>query len=345
MEWNILNMQYIYMSTDLDIYKQNRINQNNLIFNRTVSQLYSTLLTQIQKVNKSPYNLRTKQILLNSLINQYNNNINNLKTNLNKSIASIRNFLPKMPTISRSKKALLIGINYVGTSNELYGCINDALALKDMIGNKGFTNISLLTDLTPKKPTRSNILEEFKNLLMNCQDGDFLFFSYSGHGSYTFDRNNDELDGRDELIVSSDFKGILDDEFKSLIQTYLKSNVTLFALFDSCFSGSVLDLKYQYLDSLNYDNYTENPKTLDTFGNVIMISGCTDNQTSADAFFGKKANGAMTWSLLESLKENPSCSWRELVKNMRGLLQTSQFEQIPQLSAGTFVDIDKQIFI
>jgi len=333
------------MSNELTIYKQNRINDNNVIFNRTVSQLYANLLRQIQNANRTPYNSRTKQILINSLINQYNINVNNLKTNLAKNNASINAFLPKLPTINRSKKALLIGINYIGTSNELYGCINDALLIKDRLGPNGFTNITMLTDLTPKKPTRVNILEEFKNLLMNCQAGDFLFFSYSGHGSYTFDRNNDELDGRDELIVSSDVKGILDDEFKSLIQTYLKPDATLFALFDSCFSGSVLDLKYQYLDSLNYDNYSENSKTLDTLGNVIMISGCTDNQTSADAFFGKQANGAMTWSLLESLKSKPVCTWRELVKNMRSLLRTSQFEQIPQLSSGTFVDIDKQVFI
>ena len=126
---------------------------------------------------------------------------------------------------------------------------------------------------------------------------------------------------------------------------YLKKNVTLVALFDSCFSGSVLDLKYQYLDSLNYDNYTENSKQLETQGNVIMISGCTDEQTSADSVFNNKANGAMTWSLLESLKSNPSCSWRELIKLMRDKLKTSSFTQIPQLSSGSFIDIDTQVFI
>jgi hypothetical protein len=116
-------------------------------------------------------------------------------------------------------------------------------------------------------------------------------------------------------------------------------------MFDSCFSGSVLDLKYQYIDSLNYDKFTENLKQLETKGNVLMISGCTDNQTSADAVFGGKPNGAMTWSLLESLKQKPNCNWRELVKNMRDLLKTSEFTQIPQFSSGNFVDIDNQIFI
>ena len=333
------------MSSDLDTYKQNRIKENTAIFNTSISRLYSAVNSNIRAVQISRQNPRVKQNQINLLLNQYYSNANTLKINLDKSILSIKNYVPKTVTINKNKKALLIGINYTGTSNELYGCINDVTSVKERITNQGFKDITMLTDLTSKKPTRNNILDEFKNLLINCQAGDFLFFLYSGHGSYTFDRNGDEVDGRDELIVSSDLQGVLDDELKSLIQTYLKTDVTLFALFDSCFSGSVLDLKYQFMDSLNYDKFTENSKQLETQGNVIMISGCTDNQTSADAVFNNKPNGAMTWSLLESLKQKPNVNWRELVKNMRELLKTSQFTQIPQFSSGNFVDIDKQIFI
>jgi hypothetical protein len=99
------------------------------------------------------------------------------------------------------------------------------------------------------------------------------------------------------------------------------------------------------MDSLNYDNYTENSKDAITNGNVFMISGCTDEQTSADAVFNNKPNGAMTWSLLESLKQKPNNSWRELVKSMRDLLKTSHFDQIPQFSSGSFVNIDTPVFI
>jgi len=129
------------------------------------------------------------------------------------------------------------------------------------------------------------------------------------------------------------------------IKTNLKKNVTLFAMFDSCFSGSVLDLKYQYLDSLNYDNYTENNKELETLGNVFMISGCTDCQTSADSVFNNKLNGAMTWALLESLNQNSNFTWRELVKNMRQNLKSLGYSQIPQFSTGKFENIDLKVFI
>ena len=333
------------MSSDLDTYKQNRINENNAIFNNNVSRLYSVVVSNIISVQRSRQSNNVKQRQINSLVNQYYSNVNNLKTNLGKSILSIKNYVPKKITINKNKKALLIGINYTGTSNELYGCINDVNSIKERITKQGFSNINVITDLTTKKATRINILEGFKNLLMNCQAGDLLFFVYSGHGSYAIDRNGDEKDGRDELIVSCDLQGVLDDELKTLIQTYLKADVTLFALFDSCFSGSVLDLKYQFMDSLNYENFTENSKQLETLGNVFMISGCTDNQTSADAVFEGKANGAMTWSLLESLKQKPNINWRELVVNMRDLLKTSEFTQIPQFSCGTFENIDATVFI
>ena len=260
------------MSRDLNTYKQNRINENNAVFNTNVSRLYSAVVSNIRSVQRSRQSNNVKQRQINSLVNQYYSNVNNLKTNLDKSILSIKKYIPKTITINKNKKALLIGINYTGTSNELYGCINDVNSIKERITKQGFNNINVFTDLTTKKATRINILEGFKNLLMNCQAGDFLFFVYSGHGSYAIDRNGDEKDGRVELIVSCDLQGVLDDELKTLIQTYLKADVTLFALFDSCFSGSVLDLKYQFMDSLNYENFTENSKQLETLGNVFMIS-------------------------------------------------------------------------
>ena len=40
--------------------------------------------------------------------------------------------------------------------------------------------------------------------------------------------------------------------------------VTLFALFDCCFSGTVLDLKYQYLDSLDNNLSTVNKNETET---------------------------------------------------------------------------------
>lgn len=333
------------MSNELAIYKQNRIRALQNIYNANISRIYSALVSNIRSIQNARIAVNIKQMRINNFVAQYNKDAATLGNAFNKNILAVQNYNPVPIKPARRKKALLIGINYTGTTNELFGCINDVTSIKERITKAGFSDISVLTDLTPKKPTRATILDEFKRLLSTSQSDDLLFFSYSGHGSYTLDRNRDETDGRDEMIVSCDLQAIVDDELKALIQTHLKPGATLFAMFDNCFSGSVLDLKYQYLDSLNYDNYTENDKQLETQGNVFMISGCTDNQTSADAFINKRACGAMTWSFLEAAKEKTGCTWRELIKSMRDKLKTSEFEQIPQFSSGTFVNIDTLIFI
>lgn len=243
----------------------------------------------------------------------------------------------------RSKKnALLIGINYVGTANQLNGCINDVNAVKAHLDTKGFT-CQVMTDATTLKPTRDNILNSFKSLLSNAVAGDLLFFQYSGHGTYMRDTNKDETDGYDEALVSGDMKGVVDDELKTLLIQHLKKDVTLFAMFDSCHSGTILDLKYQYMDSLHGGADVVNTKNLETAGKVYMISGCTDPQTSADAFINNKAQGAMTWAWLEGLKT--SGTWRELLKQMRTLLKQGGYDQLPQFASGTLVDIDTKVFI
>jgi hypothetical protein len=333
------------MSNELAIYKQNRIRALQNIYNANISRIYSALIANVRSTQNSRVTVYVKQTRINNLVAQYNKDAAALGDAFNKNKLALQNYIPTVIKPAKRKRALLVGINYIGTQNELFGCINDVTSIKERITKAGFSDIRVVTDLTPKKPTRATILEEFKLLLSASKQDDLLFFCYSGHGSYTLDRNRDETDGRDEMIVSCDLQGIVDDELKALIQTHLNPGATLFAMFDSCFSGSVLDLKYQYLDSLNYDNYTENDKQLETQGNVFMISGCTDNQTSVDAFINNRACGAMTWSLLEAAKEKTRCTWRELIKLMRDKLKTSKFEQIPQFSSGTFVNIDTPIFI
>ena len=333
------------MSTELITYRQNRVNALISAYKSNVNYLYSGVVANIANIQKSRISLKSKQVQINYLIVNYNTNQRILLDNTNKNIAIIKNYIPRELKINRKKSALLVGINYIGTTNELYGCINDVHLVKERISKKGFQQINTLTDLTTSKPTRENIIKEFTALLSTAQEGDLLFFLYSGHGSYSLDVNGDENTLYDQLLIPCDLNAILDDELKQIIQTNLKKNVTLFAMFDSCFSGSVLDLKYQYMDSLNYDNFTENEKQLETTGNVFMISGCSDYQASTDTIINNKATGAMTWSFNEALKQKEFCSWRELVKTMRDLLKTSQYDQIPQFSSGLFENIDAPVFI
>jgi len=254
-----------------------------------------------------------------------------LTKKMNDDISAIKMPEPIDGTKSR-KRALLVGINYINSVNELNGCINDAENVaKNLVG---FSTIVKLTDNTQTKPTRNHILDQFRRMLMNSVAGDCLLFLFSGHGSQTVDRNGDETDKLDECLYTIDNKYIKDDELNLLIRAYLKKNVTLFAIMDCCHSGTILDLKYEYLD------YMENPKNIEVTGNVIMISGSRDNQYSSDAYINSTYQGAMTWAFLNNLK--PQITWRELATNMRTSLSESEYTQIPVLSSGKFVDIDSK---
>jgi len=242
---------------------------------------------------------------------------------------------PTQPQVSRTpvKYYLGIGINYVGTPNELRGCINDITNSSNYFKNK-FPDLqcSFITDDTVTKPTRENILNELIRIFSISQSGDSIILHYSGHGTYTRDTNNDEKDGRDECIVPIDLQVITDDELHDILVAHVKSNVFVLGLFDSCFSGSVLDLQYAIQNnSIQINNNKPQPN-----GKVILISGCADNQTSADAYINNRFCGAMTWAFLNCYPS--SSGWVSLVQNMKILLRNNQFSQIPILSYNTNCD-------
>jgi hypothetical protein len=70
-----------------------------------------------------------------------------------------------------------------------------------------------------------------------------------GHGGQTKDLDGDEEDGYDEVIYPVDFRQvghIVDDEMHRIMVTPLQAGVRLTAIFDSCHSGTALDLPYIY---------------------------------------------------------------------------------------------------
>jgi metacaspase-1 len=239
-----------------------------------------------------------------------------------------------------TKYALCIGINYQGQDGELNGCINDALHLQKMLTevyHYPHENITLLTDETQNKPTVDNIIQELYNLVLRCyrENVEEIWFSYSGHGSYIHDTSGDEDDNRDECLVPLDYaqKGMLSDDILHHVLSYFPSSTKLICLIDACHSGTMLDLPYRYLYGHKSVEENENSKVK---GDVVMISGCRDTQTSADAWNvanREKYTGAMTSSFLHVLKEfNHDITCYNLIKHMRRFLSEKGFEQTPQIS-------------
>ena len=261
------------------------------------------------------------------------------------------------------KKAVLVGINYINSKYELKGCINDVKNIKDfLIKNCDFDekNIKILTEQDKILPTSDNIKTNINWLVSNNSGNDLLVFHYSGHGSNIRDKNLDETDGIDETIVPLDYEkmnDITDDWLYENMTSKVQKNVNMYCFFDSCHSGTVIDLRYNYKsickpkkDSLNpkydYTEWTDSfihsiERTKDVIGNVYMFSGCQDRETSADATINNKQQGAFTYCLMETLKKNLNTSkkfknnsikLRNILKEVNCRLDLNNFEQNTQFS-------------
>jgi metacaspase-1 len=259
------------------------------------------------------------------------------------------------------KKALLVGINYIGQQYALKGCVNDTINMKEFIKSRGQfpeENITLLNDVDSNRPqpTKNNILQHIDNLVSNIQKGDTLLFHFSGHGTQVFDRSSDESDRRDEVICPVDYAQngfITDDDIYMRLVSKIPEGAKLIIFMDCCHSGSGADLKYNF----NYIGKQGNPFDFNTWGdefkmsverkpevlgNVIMFSGCIDSDTSADAYVNNVMQGAFTFALLQILQnEYGKTSNRVLQKHVNCVLAVNKFTQTTQFSCNKLADFDQ----
>lgn len=284
--------------------------------------------------------------------------------------------VPPAPAPSGKKVAVLVGINYFNSRGELGGCINDAHCHRSiLIEHFGFdeSNIKMLTDAPESgeesRPTAENIRAAITEMMDRAEDGDMLFFAYSGHGSQWKNADGSEEDRMDECICPIDCLSnpwpeyvILDNWFHSELYGRLPQGAILVSAFDCCHSGTVVDLtvtrelcapgegdeiKNRFLppppEAEHMKELLELPRSCGVAAQrrreatqgkrVFVFSGCRDDQTSADATIGGQRRGAMTWAMAECLQEAEySISYEDLIDRMRQKM-ARRFEQVPQLQA------------
>lgn len=135
--------------------------------------------------------------------------------------------------------SLNIGLNsidsskYKGKYQALRNAENDTEFYYQIALNNHFS----ATKLIGKEATSINLLDKLKELAAKMTTDDFLFISYSGHGTRVKDLNGDEEDGYDEVLVLYD-RLFIDDEFQ-LCWTRFKEGVRVFFINDSCYNGTV----------------------------------------------------------------------------------------------------------
>jgi hypothetical protein len=281
------------------------------------------------------------------------------------------------------RTALLVGINYLNTDNELNGCYNDvvnvAQYLRTVLGYVAPGAISIITDgnrnrvgtASPLPPTRQNIIAGMTALVAGMVAGDEAVFHFSGHGSLVRDTNGDEATGMDSCLCPIDYDAssasggggggvVTDDEIRTLLVDRVPRGARLYVIIDCCHNGSGCDIRYKYEDFSvlvrerptplwrTQQRAFANPKYTDTAGEVFMISGSRDEQTSADAYINNAYAGALTYAVFAILRANQATirtySWSALLRDVRHFMRVNKYTQIPQIMTGQIISPARAVF-
>lgn len=230
-----------------------------------------------------------------------------------------------------AKVALLFAINnYPGGDNDLNGCLNDQANVASKLPD---FQIRAFKD---SEVTVARFLDEIKRALFAAVENDVILIHYSGHGTYVTDMHGDEADGYDEALYLYD-RSLVDDEFGAVLD-HVPKGVTVVILLDSCFSGG--STRFTVLDADKQSKFVRTSedsrpgKKLSSFAREgaikwIVFSGCSERQTSADAFINGAFRGAFTFYAMRALQYSDTYSqWFDKIKSF---LPSAEFEQIPTL--------------
>ena len=154
--------------------------------------------------------------------------------------------------------AVLVGVGQYPNLKEslrLNGPPNDADLLYDYLTERvkfKEDHIIKLSDDGPELPTRANIFAALGKLQQRAGEGDFALLYFAGHGSQQPASVSlaDEPDGYDEIFLPRDVtkwnkeletveNAIVDNEIRSTIETLRSTGVDVWAIFDSCHSGTM----------------------------------------------------------------------------------------------------------
>merc|ERR1712232_905545 len=95
-----------------------------------------------------------------------------------------------------------------------------------------------------------------------------------------------------------------------------------------------------------YSNSTPGELPGTSKADVMLYSGCRDDQTSADTSIQGEATGAMTWAFTSALEKNNNLTYWQVLEKMRDVLNGSgRYTQVPQLSTGRPMDLNQRFYL
>lgn len=303
--------------------------------------------------------------------------------------------------LAAEQYAVIIGVNEypaLPKSAWLRGPQNDARLVSEFLTqNPGVPfkreNITILADGVDgaSLPTLTKIRLAMKNTASKAQKGDFVYLHFSGHGTQApAGEGNTELDGLNELFLPRDIgkwndqigvvqNALVDDEIGKMINNIRAKGAFVWAVFDSCHSGTVTrgasggdevrlrKILPEFLDipddamakarenvprtrggpsakremSLNLE-----PSSSDDLGGFVAFYAAQTTETTPEMRLpkgkkGRRSQGLFTFTLFQVLAEYPGISYRQLGQEVLRRYGASYLTQPTPLYEG---DLDRAVF-
>jgi hypothetical protein len=300
-------------------------------------------------------------------------------------------WLAAAPALARENYALLIGANQYPSLDErwwLKGPANDVQLVAQYLTTEAPVpfapeHVTVLSDgvAGAEPPTLAAIRGAFAELTAEVQPGDFVYLHFSGHGTQAPARDpSTELDGLDELFLPVDIgpwsdavgeveNALVDDEIGALIDELRANGANVWAVFDSCHSGTATraveladdDVRLRQLppEALGIDidavevSRSVDPRTVEApfdsgtgEGSFVAFFAAQTNEVTPEKNLpkgkpGRKPQGVFTWTLMEVLAEYPNATYGQVGQEVLRRYAVKNLAKSTPLFEG---DLDQVVF-
>ena len=294
------------------------------------------------------------------------------------------------PALARENYALLIGANQYPSLEErwwLKGPANDVQLVAQYLTTEApvafaADNVTVLSDgvAGAGTPTLAAIRGAFAELTAKVEAGDFVYLHFSGHGTQApaLDPAT-ELDGLDELFLPVDIgpwsnqvgevqNALVDDEIGALIDALRAKGANVWAVFDSCQSGTVTraveteDVRVRQLppealgidvDAVEVSRSVGDPREVEApfdggsgEGSLVAFFAAQTNEVTPEKNLpkgkpGRKPQGVFTWTLMEVLAEYPNATYGQVGQEVLRRYAVKNLAKSTPLFEG---DLDRVVF-
>lgn len=296
------------------------------------------------------------------------------------------------PAVARENYALLIGASAYPNLDQKYwlkGPANDVRLVQTYLTTAAPVpfapqDVIVLADGVAggTAPTLAAIRGAFADLTARVQPGDFVYLHFSGHGSQTPALQPEtELDGLDETFMPVDIgpwqndvgvvqNALVDDEIGALIDGLRGKGADVWAVFDSCHSGTVTrgieedDVRLRQLpaEALGIPAEAMQPasRAIDdpravpeapfepgkAAGSFVAFFAAQTNEVTPEKNLpkgkpGRVPQGVFTYALFEVLAEYPGATYGQIGQEVLRRYSSKKLAQTTPLFEG---DLDRVAF-